>query len=201
MKPPKPLITTIHPLLAKRWSPRSFTGEPVNDMKLLQLFEAARWSPSAFNEQPWHFIYADNRSAESFNSVHSCLNEGNQTWTKKASVLILTFAKKQFDRNGKENQHAQYDLGGAMANLTIQALDQGLFVHQMAGINREFIKEKYKIPTGWEPVTAVAIGFLADPDGVEEKHRANETATQKRNDIKEIAAMDKWHNTDQSIKF
>ena len=35
-----------------RWSPRSFTDEPVTDDQLAALFEAARWAPSWMNNQP-----------------------------------------------------------------------------------------------------------------------------------------------------
>ncbi len=37
----------IHPLFIDRWSPRAFTGEPIDDTALLSFFEAARWAPSA----------------------------------------------------------------------------------------------------------------------------------------------------------
>ena len=55
----KPAITKleIHPIIKKRWSPRSFqTDKPVEPEKLQRIFEAARWAPSSFNEQPWRFI-------------------------------------------------------------------------------------------------------------------------------------------------
>ena len=41
-----------------RWSPRSMTGQVIDQEDLLSLFEAARWAPSAFNNQPWRFYYA-----------------------------------------------------------------------------------------------------------------------------------------------
>ena len=42
----------INPLLAARWSPRSMSGESIEDDDLMALFEAARWAPSSFNDQP-----------------------------------------------------------------------------------------------------------------------------------------------------
>ena len=48
----------IDSLLLNRWSPRSMTGEELNDNEIMTLFEAARWAPSSFNNQPWRFIYA-----------------------------------------------------------------------------------------------------------------------------------------------
>jgi nitroreductase len=48
----------IHELFVERWSPRAFDTRPVEDEKLLTLFEAARWSASTFNRQGWRFIVA-----------------------------------------------------------------------------------------------------------------------------------------------
>ena len=43
----------INPLFINRWSPRSMSGEELNDEDIMSLFEAARWAPSSFNNQPW----------------------------------------------------------------------------------------------------------------------------------------------------
>jgi hypothetical protein len=46
----------IDSLFLNRWSPRSMTGEELDDEDLMTLFEAARWAPSSFNNQPWRFL-------------------------------------------------------------------------------------------------------------------------------------------------
>ncbi|MFH9174537.1 nitroreductase family protein [Streptomyces albogriseolus] len=47
----------VHPLLADRWSPRSFdAGHTLGDEELVSPLEAARWVPSAHNAQPWRFL-------------------------------------------------------------------------------------------------------------------------------------------------
>ena len=42
----------INSLFTNRWSPRSMTGEDIEDNDLMSLFEAARWAPSSYNNQP-----------------------------------------------------------------------------------------------------------------------------------------------------
>jgi hypothetical protein len=42
----------INPLILHRWSPRSMTGEELDDDTIMSLFEAARWAPSSYNNQP-----------------------------------------------------------------------------------------------------------------------------------------------------
>ena len=51
----------INPLILNRWSPRSMTGEELDEDTIMSLFEAARWAPS-YNNQPWRFIYAKRKS-------------------------------------------------------------------------------------------------------------------------------------------
>jgi len=54
---------TISPLILHRWSPRSMTGEELDNDTIMSLFEAARWAPSSYNNQPWRFIYAKRNTA------------------------------------------------------------------------------------------------------------------------------------------
>ncbi|MFC1785020.1 nitroreductase family protein [Candidatus Neomarinimicrobiota bacterium] len=43
----------MNPLLAKRWSPRSFKDKGITEDKLDIMFKAASWSASSMNGQPW----------------------------------------------------------------------------------------------------------------------------------------------------
>ena len=47
-------------LFIERWSPRSFSPEPMKLADLKKLIDAARWSPSTLNEQPG-FFYGKSR--------------------------------------------------------------------------------------------------------------------------------------------
>ncbi len=161
----------IHDLLKRRWSPRAFADRPVEPDKLHSLLEAARWAPSSFNEQPWAFVVATRDRPEDFDRVLGCLIEFNQGWAKAAPVLMLTFARLAFDRNGQPNRHAFHDVGLAMANLTVQATAEGLAVHQMAGIVPEKARAAFAVPEGWEPVAAAAVGYFGDPAALPEELR------------------------------
>ena len=35
---------------------REFTDDPVPDLVIHRILQAARWAPSSSNTQPWHFI-------------------------------------------------------------------------------------------------------------------------------------------------
>jgi nitroreductase len=154
----------ILPVLADRYSPYAFDGRPVEREKLLMCLEAARWAASSFNEQPWRYILAERTDEAAFNTALSCLVEANQAWAKYAGVLILTVTRRTFTKNDKPNRVCEHDIGLAAGNLTVQATALGLAVHQMAGVELQKVRLTYKVPDGFDPMTAIAIGYAADPD-------------------------------------
>ncbi|MFZ0960755.1 MAG: nitroreductase family protein [Terriglobia bacterium] len=153
----------IHELLERRWSPKAFSTRPVDSAKLALVFEAARWAPSSYNAQPWAFILATREDAEGYNRLLSTLMDANRQWAQQAPVLILAVAKLDFDHVARPNRHALYDLGQAVANLTVQATALDLRIHQMGGFDPQLARELFAIPRGYEPVAALALGYQQGP--------------------------------------
>jgi nitroreductase len=176
---PAVLDHPIHDLLRRRWSPRAFIADPVSPAALRSLLEAARWSASSGNSQPWHFLVARREEGAAFGAMLECLDPGNQAWAKQSAVLILTVAQTT-DQKGHARRHAWYDLGQAVANLVMQASALGLYAHQMAGIEPERIREIYAVPQGYEPASAVALGYVGRAADLTEPNRSRETAPRSR---------------------
>jgi nitroreductase len=182
----------VHDLIASRWSPYGFSNRSVSDEDLRSLFEAARWAPSSYNEQPWSYIVAKREDAEEFARLLSCLVEGNQAWAKAASVLALGVSRLNFARNNTPNGAAIHDLGLAAGNLVLEATARGLSVHQMIGILPDQARELYSVPEGYEPLTALAIGYAGDPADLPEQWRARDAARRPRKQLKEFVFGGKW---------
>ena len=182
----------IHELLRQRWSPRAFRDQAVEPDKVTSLFEAAQWAASCFNEQPWSFIVATREKTSEFAPMLSCLREGNQAWAKRAPVLMLTLAHSTFTRTGQPNPHAWHDVGLAVGNLVVQATALGLSVHQMAGIFPDRIREVYRVPDGYEPVTGLAVGYRGDPASLSEDLRERELAKRTRKALHDCVFSGQW---------
>jgi nitroreductase len=159
----------LHPLLAQRRSLRAFAVRPVEPEVLRSLLEAARRAPSSFNEQPWRFIVATQQSRPDFERLLNCLMDFNVRWAQYAPVLLLSVARLNLSSNGQPNRHAFYDVGQAMAHLTLQANALGLIVCQMAGFEAGKARETFSIPADYEPLTAAAIGYPGDAATLPEK--------------------------------
>jgi nitroreductase len=199
MEKPADVQHPIHDLLARRWSPRAFADRPVAPDILKSLWEAARWAPSSANEQPWSFLVATKDDAQEFGRMLGCLVEGNQVWAKQAPVLMVSVAAR-LDRDKDPNAYAWYDVGQAVADLSVQATAQGLFVHQMAGILPDRIRELYQIPDSHEPVTGLALGYPGAPEQLPDKLRQRELATRTRKPIGEFVFTGRWGQASQLAK-
>jgi nitroreductase len=192
MEKPAAVDHPVHELIRNRWSPRVFSNQSVSEQVLSSLFEAARWAPSCFNEQPWNFIVATKDDANAFSEMLGCLGERNQTWAKGASVLIIAVAKIDFERTGAPNRHAFYDTGQAVAGLTVQATALGIQIHQMAGFSRDQARKVYAIPSGHEPLTAIALGYPGDPETLPDQLRKMELADRKRRSVSQFVFSGRW---------
>jgi nitroreductase len=170
----------VSDLIKNRRSVRSFSKEPVTESQIHSLFEATRWAPSSTNEQPWFYLYVTRDQAEIWDRYIDCLNDTNKIWAKDAALLIFSMARKQFTRNGVQNAHAMYDLGGANSFLAIQAVELGLQMRQMAGYNHAKAKENLAIPDGFEPGVFIAVGYPGDVALLPEHLQVREAAPRER---------------------
>ncbi len=180
MDKPAPVDHPILPVLRDRWSPRAFADRPVAAPIVRSLFEAARWAPSAFNEQPWAFIVGTTEQPDVRDAVLDTLVPPNAAWASGAPVLAVAIAKSRYTKNDKPNRYATYDLGQAVAHLSVQATAQGLAVHQMAGFSADQVRERFDVPEGWEPLVAFAIGYPGEPEQLPEGLANRERAPRHR---------------------
>jgi len=148
---------TINPLILHRWSPRSMTGEELDNDTIMSLFEAARWAPSSYNNQPWRFIYAKRNTAH-WDKLFNLLAEPNKVWTKNAAVLIVVIARRNFKHNEKYSITHQFDAGAAWENLALEASSRGLVVHGMQGFDYERARADLEIHDNFDVLAMIAIG-------------------------------------------
>jgi len=192
MEKPADTQYPIHDLLRQRWSPRAFDDRPIEPEKLRSLFEAARWAPSSNNEQPWRFIVATKENTTEYDRLFNCLVEGNQKWANRAPVLLLSVASLNFEDDSTPNRHAFHDTGMAVENLVLQATALGLSAHQMAGFDVEKARVDLKIPSGYEPVAMIAVGYPGDPAQLSDRLRAREAQPIVREPLTEFVYSATW---------
>jgi nitroreductase len=175
----------LHPVLAERWSPRAFDSEaPLPEEALTAALEAARWSPSASNTQPWRFIVG-RTGTRTFDTITSTLMGFNQAWAASAGALVVAVAEVVAPE-GNERRWATYDVGQAVAHLTVQAHHDGLHAHQMGGFDADALRDAFGLDERFLPVSVTALGVLGDPDTLPDALRERELAPRTRKPLDEI---------------
>jgi nitroreductase len=150
----------VHPLISSRWSPRAFDSKPIEKEKLQRIFEAARWTASSGNLQPWYFLVGFKGDVV-YQKIFASLVEFNQLWTINAPVLALAIAKTT-NPKGEINKSCAYDLGQAVAILSLQAISEGIYTHQMAGFNASDVELALEIPDEYKVQVVFTLGYLGD---------------------------------------
>lgn len=170
----------LHPLLATRWSPTTFdASHDVDPEDVALLLEAARWAPSAGNSQPWAFVVG-RRGSSTHERLVRHLAGSSARWAPSASLLVANLAHRYVEDSDFEySEFSLYDLGQAVAHMTLQAQDLGLSVRQFRAFDRPGLAVEFHVPSHWEVTTMSAIGLASPPQGaVDVPHRSG--ARQRR---------------------
>lgn len=150
----------LHPLLAARFSPSRFDAtHAVDDAVVSVLVEAARWAPSAGNSQPWGLFIA-RRGEPAHQRLVTHLAPSSRRWAPDAALLIVTASRRYVDDTQLPySDFSDYDLGQAVAHLTIQAEALGLSSHQFRAFNLQGVSSELRVRPGWEVVSMIAVGY------------------------------------------
>jgi nitroreductase len=143
-------------------------------------------------DQPWQFIVFHKRDATSWTQALNCLSIGNQNWAMDASILILACANQKFSHNDKTNRWNQYDTGAACENICLQATSLGLVAHQMGGFDVEKTRELFQIPSQYDLMSFIAIGFPLALEKISAEALSKEQEARKRKPLREVFYTNHW---------
>ena len=158
--------STLHPLLARRWSPTTFDAtRDVPPAEVELLLEAARWAPSAGNSQPWSFVVG-RRGDDTHRRLVRHLAKSSARWAPTAALLVANLSHRYVeDTDWEYSEFSLYDLGQAVAHMTLQAQALGMSVRQFRAFDRAGLAAEFGVPEHWEVTTMSAIGPVPPGDG------------------------------------
>lgn len=152
-------------MLAARFSPLAFDATHALDAAGEELLlEAARWAPSAGNSQPWMF-HLRRRGTPGHEQLVGRLAPSSARWAPDASALVVNLAHRFVEgTDWPFSEFADYDLGQAVAHMTIQAAAMGLSCRQFRAFDLESLASDLRVPEGWAIVSMTAIGRALGDD-------------------------------------
>lgn len=162
-----PVIPDVHPALIGRFSPVGFDpSADVSEEHIDTLLDAARHAPSAGNSQPWRFVVG-RRGSDIHTRIVRHLARSSSQWALDASALFVNLAHTTIEGTDdwEYSEFARYDLGQAVAHMTIQGLHLGLDAHQFRAFDRNGIAGEFDIPSHWEVTSMTAFGVSTHSAG------------------------------------
>lgn len=91
------------------------------------------------------------------------LARSSSTWASAASLFVVNLAHVLVEGSpGWEySEFSRYDLGQAVAHMTIQGLTSGIDAHQFRAFDRAGVAREFGVPGHWEVTSMTAFGRAA----------------------------------------
>ena len=194
------ITLSVYETIVKRRSIRRFKDKPVSYEVLEKCVNSARLAPSAMNLQPWEFIIVDEEDL--LNKVFDTLKwagyirpEGDPPPGERPKAYIVVLINKNIRAEGFE-----YDIGVAVENILLVALEEGLGTCCIGSINRGKLGEILKVPNNYIIALVVALGYPNESPVRTEfqgsvKYRKDESGTLHvpKRKLEDILHRNSWH--------
>lgn len=164
------MSSSFFDLVAQRYSVRTFSQEPVEKDKILQILEAARLAPSAVNYQPWRFIVTTDEDLK----AEICQAYRGE-WLRNAPVIIVACADHEQSwkrRDGKD--HCDVDIAIAVDHLILAATELGLGTCWVCAFDAERLHAILDLPEHVEPIVLIPLGYPGEGPVPMKKRKALE---------------------------
>lgn len=150
---------SLYETIIKRRSIRRFKSISVPYKVLERCVNAARLAPSAGNLQPGEYISVDEEHL--LHEVFATLKwasyispRGNPPPSERPKAYIVVLINRNVRAEGFE-----YDIGAAVENIILVALEKGLGACCIGSINRDKLRGILKVPSHYEIALVVALGY------------------------------------------
>ena len=154
--------------IEKRRSIRKFKQDNVSEQVLIRLIETARLAPSAANLQPLEYLVVNDKKhcQEIFNTLSWAgyiKPHGNPEAGEEPTAYIIVLANTNI-----RSDYYKYDVGAAVENILLSALNEGLGSCWIGTVDRESIRKTFHLPGHLVIDSVIALGYPSEAPVVEE---------------------------------
>lgn len=145
-------------LADRRYSVRSYRGDPVGDEVLLQILTAANLAPTAANRQAFQLIVIHTKDKEA-----DLARIYGRTWFTEAPLVICIcgLTTEAWVRGDGKN-YCDVDAAIVFDHLTLAATDAGLGTCWVGAFDPDAAREVLGLPDNVEPIAFTPLGYPAD---------------------------------------
>jgi nitroreductase len=153
---------SVFDLILSRRTIRQFKSIPIPREILERLVDAARVAPSASNLQPLEFIVVDDKDVRE--KMFPCLKwaayiapEGNPKPGQEPMAYIAVLVNADIRK-----QNFEWDVGAAIENMILAALEKGIGSCWLVSIDGEKISGILNVPSSYKIDAVLALGYPAE---------------------------------------
>ncbi len=164
-------------LVTARYSVRAYRPDPVEEVKLGKVLEAARLAPTAANRQAFQLLVIHTAGRE-----QELRRIYDREWFVQAPLVICACglpAQNWVRRDGKN--YNDIDVAIVMDHLILAAADQGLGTCWIGAFDPAAAREVLGLPKDVEPIAFTPLGYPAD-----------EPRPKRRKPLSELVRYEHW---------
>jgi hypothetical protein len=117
------------------------------------------------------------------------LAASSRAWAPDASLLVVNLSQRFVeDTDWEYSEFSSYDLGQAVAHMTLQAQAMGLSARQFRGFDRDALTAELVVPAHWQIMTITAFGVVGTPGSGNSRQStpSDDPSLRERRSISEI---------------
>lgn len=179
-------------VILKRHSVRKFLPKPVEEAKILKIFEAVRLAPSWRNRQCWEFIVVRDKATINTLAKFRPHRYNINIFLKDAPVIIVALADPK--KSGRIGDQSYYlvDVGIALEHLVLAATDLGLGTCWLGAFDERLIKKSLGIPEKIRVVALTPLGYPQTKPGILDKAIKTFARSKYRKTLTEFVFFEKY---------
>lgn len=144
-------------LAKKRYSVRKFSDRPVEKEKLDLILKAAQLAPTACNNQPQRILIIE--SDDALKKLKTCTQ---CHFDAPLALLVCYDAEKSWKRSFDGDDSGTVDASIVTTQMMLQAAEIGLGTTWVAFFDPKAIRERFRLPARFVPVTLLPLGYPAE---------------------------------------
>lgn len=148
--------------IRERRSIRRFRSDPIPNIIVDEIIDAARWAPSARNRQPWKFIIIVDPQIKKY--LRNAAHGQSSIEMAPLTIVICTNEVRSTKIYGDRGRrfYSLLDVAAAVQNMLLASYARGLETCWIGVFNDEMVREFLNLPLEVKPITIVPLGYPSE---------------------------------------
>ncbi len=167
-------------VIKERRSIRKYQAKDIPGEIVDKVLEAVRWTPSWINTQCWEIIMVTDQSLKK--KLQATISKGNPAAKSIVEAPVILAVCGKLEKSGyykdkvstKFGDWYMFDLGLATQTICLTACDFGLGTVIVGLFDHDRAKEILNVPTGYELVVLIPMGYPAKTPAAPKRREMNE---------------------------